>query len=158
MSQINDLQKIEKEASVLAQELGRQPTFEEVAASVDISRERTRNAIEVGQHDISFDAPAYLEEDTPLLSVFAVEEEGADEAMDKARMKEILASCLEVLDGREHRIVRAYFGLEEEDPMTLEQIGDAMGVTRERVRQLRNRALDKMRRHFGPLLVEYSSN
>jgi RNA polymerase primary sigma factor len=158
MSQLNDLQKIEKEVGLLAHQLGRAPTFEEIAESVDISRERTLNALEVSQQDISFDAPAYPGEDTTLLSVFATDQEGVDQTFLKTQMQEALHGCLQVLDDREHQIVCAYFGLENRRPMTLEEIGETMGVTRERVRQLRNRALAKMRSQCGDLLVEFSNN
>lgn len=158
MSQINDLQKIEKEANILAQELGRAPTYEEVAARVDISGERTRNAMEVGQADVSLDAPAYPDEDTALVSLFTAEQEAVDDVYEQGQMRQMLRDSLSVLDGREYQILRAYFGLEDTQPMTLEEIGEAMGVTRERVRQLRNRALDKVRAQRGHLLLEFSSN
>ena len=73
-------------------------------------------------------------------------------------MAEAVRACLGVLDPRESQIVRAYFGLENTQPRTLEEIGDTMGVTRERVRQLRNRALEKMCRTCGDCLVEFSRN
>jgi RNA polymerase primary sigma factor len=158
MSQINDLQKIEKETGALAQVLGRIPTFEEIAAKVDISIERTRNAMAVAQQDVSLDAPAFLDEDTALMQVFVADQDGVDESFERAQMQETVIACLGVLDPREHHIVRAYFGLDDTEPLTLEEIGDALGVTRERVRQLRNRALEKMKVQCGELLVEFSSN
>ena len=158
MSQINDLQKIEKETGFLAQSLGRAPTYDEIAASVDISTERTRNAMEVGQQDLSLDAPAYPDEDTPLHAVFSAKQDSIDDSFEKDQMKETLQACLGVLDPREYQILRSYFGLEDTEPKTLEEIGEAMGVTRERVRQLRNRALEKMKVQCGTLLVEFSSN
>jgi len=158
MSQINDLQKIEKETGLLAQALGRAPTYDEIEARVDISAERTRNALEVSQQDISLDAPAYPDEETPLHAVFTTEQEGVDERFEQAEMEETLRACLGVLDRREYQILRAYFGLEGTEPKTLEEIGEAMGVTHERVRQLRNRTLEKIRTHCGDLLAEFSSN
>ncbi len=158
MSQINDLQKIEKETGALSQVLGRIPTFEEIAAKVDISIERTRNALVVAQQDVSLDAPAFLDEDTALMQVFVADQDGVDESFERAQMQETVIACLGVLDPREHHIVRAYFGLDDTEPLTLEEIGDALGVTRERVRQLRNRALEKMKAQCGELLVEFSSN
>lgn len=158
MSQINDLQKIEREAGQLAQSLGRSPTRAEIAERVDISAERTRNALDVGQHDLSLDAPAYPDEAAPLLSVYAAPETGADARFEEAEMRDRLSSCLGQLDEREGEIVRAYFGLGGSEPMTLEEIGDCLGVTRERVRQLRNRALTKLRDNCGELLGELSPN
>ena len=65
---------------------------------------------------------------------------------------------MSVLSEREHHIVESYFGLNGCEARTLEDIGQELGITRERVRQLRNRALHKMRDQFGDLLVELSAN
>ena len=159
MSQINDLQKIEKETSALSQILGRSPTHTEIAEHVDISAQRTRNAMVVSQQDISFDAPAYPDEDTPLQAVFASPEEaGIEELFAENEMHMTISNCLLVLDERETMILRAYFGLGDSEPKTLEEIGHDLGVTRERIRQLRNRALDKLRDSCGDLLGEFSRN
>ncbi len=159
MSQINDLQKIEKETNALSQILGRSPTHTEIAEHVDISAQRTRNAMVVSQQDISFDAPAYPDEDTPLQAVFASPEEaGIEELFAENEMHMTISNCLLVLDERETMIVRAYFGLGDSEPKTLEEIGHDLGVTRERIRQLRNRALDKLRDSCGDLLGEFSRN
>ena len=158
MSQINDLRRLEKESNALAQRLGRDPTFGELAASVDISALRTRNAMEVGQADVSFDAPTYQDEETTLHSVYPADADGIDEAFEEGEMRGTVNDCLEVLDEREYQIVRCYYGLESMQPMTLEEIGNAMGVTQERVRQLRNRAIDKLRSNCGELLAEFSKN
>lgn len=159
MSQINDLQKIEKETSALSQILGRSPTHTEIAEHVDISAQRTRNAMVVSQQDISFDAPAYPDEDTSLQAVFASPEEaGIEELFAENEMHMTISNCLLVLDERETMILRAYFGLGDSEPKTLEEIGHDLGVTRERIRQLRNRALDKLRDSCGDLLGEFSRN
>jgi len=158
MSQINDLQKLEKEAGILSQRLGRSPTASELSEQVDISPTRTRNAMEVGQPDVSFDAPAYPGEEATLHGIFAGPQDEHDEVYDEDEMKRAIRSCLLVLDEREVQIVRSYFGLGDNDPMTLEEIGDDLGVTRERVRQLRNRALSKLRDNCGELLGEFSRN
>lgn len=158
MSQVNDLQRIEKESGHLAQILGRAPTYDEILANGELSAERTFNAMVVGQQDLSLDGPAFPDEETPLHSVFVADQEGADESFERGQLEQVVRTCLDSLDKREYQILRAYFGLEGTAPMTLEEIGDAMGVTRERVRQLRNRALDKMRAEYGDILVEFCSN
>ncbi|NKB66284.1 MAG: sigma-70 family RNA polymerase sigma factor [Candidatus Latescibacteria bacterium] len=158
MSQLNDLQKLEKETSSLAQKLGRAPTFDELAGQVDISRERTRNALEVSQQDISFDAPAFPDESTTLHSVFTDSKELVDGILEKTQLNETVQACLGTLDRREYGIVSAYFGLGDTQPQTLEEIGADLGITRERVRQLRNRALDKVRHNCGERLAEFSNN
>ena len=152
MSQINDLQKLEKQAGILSQRLGRSPTSSELSEQVDISPSRTRNALEVGQPDLSFDAPAYPGEETTLHGIYV----GRQDEHDEDEMKRAIRSCLLVLDEREGQIVRCYFGLGDNSPMTLEEIGDVLGVTRERVRQLRNRALSKLADNCGEFLGEFS--
>ena len=112
----------------------------------------------MAQPDISLDSRAYPDEDTPLVSVFAAAQDSQDDEYERDQMKTILRDSLKVLDAREYQILRAYFGLEDTAPMTLEEIGDAMGVTRERVRQLRNPALSKVRAQGGQLLTEFCSN
>ena len=105
-----------------------------------------------------FTANSFPDEETSLVQVFASDEPGVDERFADSEMRTTVASCLEVLDAREAQIVRAYFGLDDSEPLTLEEIGDALGVTRERVRQLRNRALEKMKAERGGLLIEFSRN
>jgi len=158
MSQINDLQKIEKESESLAQMLGRSPTYEEIADHASISGQRTRNALQVGQADVSLDAPAYPDDDTSLINLFTADQIPVDDEYERDQMKRVLHSCLTGLDPREYQILRAYFGLEGTRPMTLEEIGESIGVTRERVRQLRNRALGKVRDQHGHILAEFSNN
>jgi RNA polymerase primary sigma factor len=158
MSQINDLQKIEKNSGQLAQKLGRVPTQEEIAQRAQISIERTRNALELNQHDVSLDAPLYEGEEEPHSSVFAVEDGAVEEKMDHEELNKALRGCLDLLDRREEYIIRAYFGLEDYSSMTLEQIGYELNLTRERVRQLRDKALQKIRQHYGDLLLELSKN
>jgi RNA polymerase primary sigma factor len=158
MSQINDLQKVEKKAGILTQKLGRDPTLLELAESVQISLERLRNALELGQRDLSLDAPLYPQEEDSLLSVFVAQASAPEEELDRAALFETLHRCLETLEPRERQIIRSYFGLESQAPMTLEQIGVTLGLTRERVRQLRDRALQKLRVRWGDLLMELSHN
>ena len=158
MSHINDLQKIEREAGQLAQSLGRAPTSAEIAERVDIGAQRTRNALDVRQQDLSLDAPAWPGDGESQLSLFAAPQAGVDDRFEEAQMRDRLSACLSLLDEREGEIVRAYFGLGGAEPRTLEEIGGDLGVTRERVRQLRNRALAKLRDHFGEVLGEFSRN
>ena len=158
MSQINDLQKVERKAGELTQQLGRDPTLDELAREAGISRERARNALELSRRDLSLDAPLFADEDDTLLSVYATAGSPAEADIERAALAEAMALCLGELEPRERRILRAYFGLDGEDPMTLEEIGGLLGLTRERVRQLRDRALNKIRARWGARLLELCSN
>ena len=158
MSQMSDWQKIDRTTNALAQALGRAPKFDEIVARTDMSADRTCNALKFSQQDLALDAPAFPNDETSLAEVSIADQEGVDIRYERTQMAEAVTACLGVLDPRESQIVRAYFGLENTQPRMLEEIGDTMGVMRERVRQLRNRTLEKMRRTCGDRLVEFSRN
>jgi RNA polymerase primary sigma factor len=157
---INDRNKIERESEKLIQELGREPSFQELVDCLPLNSQQTHHALEVFQAELSLDAPLYPDgggsED--LGSVLLVETSDVEEEFEKGMLTEIVSACLDILDQRERRIVCAYFGLEDQSSMTLEQIGRITGVTRERVRQIRNGALEKIRHHYGEQLMEFSHN
>ena len=155
----NDRNRLERGCERLIQKLGRNPTFEELVECLDLSSRRTRHALGVYQSEISLDSPLYPGGgDEKLGSMLAVEAADVEEEFEKAMLTETIYACLDILDERERRIVCAYYGLENQTPMTLEQIGKVIGVTRERVRQIRNQALEKIRHHYGEQLMEFSRN
>ncbi len=158
LSRVNDLQKVERWAGILAQKLGRDPTAEEIATSAELSLERTRNALCMAQPDISMDAPTVLDEREPLMATFAACTPDPADCYERTALAHTLRTCLDLLDRRERLVVRAYFGLDDQPPQTLEQIGVQLSLTRERVRQLRDQALDKMRTHAGDLLIELANS
>jgi len=157
MSHVNDMHTIEREMAVLSQRLGRAATFDEVADLTEMSPERMVNALAAGKQDMSLDAPVFDDEDQPLYAAFPVDDTGFGE-LEQERVMKSLARGLDNLDEREVSIIREYFGLDRDEGRTLEEIGEDMGITRERVRQLRNRALSKMRALFDEWQVEVSAN
>ena len=157
LSRVNDLQKVERWRGILAQKLGRDPIPEEIATSAGLSLERTHNALYMAQPDVSMDAPTALDERESLMASFAAGTPDPADSYERAALSHTLHACLDLLDRRERVVVRAYFGLDDQEPQTLEQIGVQLGLTRERVRQLRDEALDKMRTHAGDLLLELSN-
>ena len=158
LSRVNDLQKVERWTGILTQKLGRDPTPEEIASSAELSLERTHNALYMAQPDISMDVPTLLDEREPLMATFADCTPDPADCYERIALSQTLRTCLDRLDQRESLVVRAYFGLDDQEPQTLEQIGILLGLTRERVRQLRDEALNKMRIHAGDLLLELSNN
>jgi len=158
LSRVNDLQKVERWTSILAQKLGRDPTPEEIANSAELSLERTHNALYMAQPDVSMDTPTVPDEREPLIAIFAARTPDPADCYERAALSHTLQTCLDSLDRRERLVVRAYFGLDYQKPQTLEQIGEQLNLTRERVRQLRDQALDKMRIHAGDLLLELANS
>ncbi|MBA2708048.1 MAG: sigma-70 family RNA polymerase sigma factor [Gemmatimonadaceae bacterium] len=140
------LHRIGKRASTLLQELGRQPTHMEIAEGLDITEEEVSKTMMISQVHLSLDAPMTPGEDNRLLDYLPdTTNRTPDEATFEKALTEAIEESLSGLKERESKILRLYFGLDGEDPMTLEDIGTLLGITRERVRQIKEKALLKLR-------------
>jgi len=153
MHRAGTLWAIGKRANALLLELGREPTPEEIADGLPISEEEVVKTMAITQIQLSLDAPMTAGEDGMLLDYLPDEASPRpdEQTLDRA-LSESIQAAMSQLGEREAKILRLYFGLEGEEPMTLEQIGSLFGITRERVRQIRDRALRKLRpkmRHFA---------
>jgi len=130
----------------LVQELGREPTAEELAKRLDMTIEKVRHTRKIAQTPISFETPIGEEEDSHLGDF--IEDKAVispSEAAMNLSLKEKMASVLRKLSPREERIIRMRFGFEDGNPHTLEEVGQAFAVTRERIRQIEAKALRKLR-------------
>ncbi len=140
------LNRIGRSSKALLQELGREPTPREIAADLEISIEEVRSGLQVSRASVSLDVPTLRGDEKPLLDYLpdelAVDPE--DEAYDQA-LREVVEDALGSLDEREAKVLRLYFGLDDQDPMTLEEIGSILDVTRERVRQIKEKGLTRLR-------------
>ena len=140
------LHRIGKRASTLLQELGRQPTHLEIAEGLDITEEEVAKTMLISQVHLSLDAPMTPGEDNGLLDYLPDNTNRTpDEQTFEKALSEAIEESLAGLKERESKILRLYFGLDGEDPMTLEDIGTLLGITRERVRQIKEKALLKLR-------------
>jgi RNA polymerase primary sigma factor len=141
-----DLSRVMRASALLRDKLGREPTPDEVAQLTGISQEIVSALLSLNAADIRLDAPLGADGDRSLIERFSVEEmPNAEEAvLNKFRSQE-LARALSTLPARDAKILRLYFGLEGGREHTLDEIGKMLGVTRERVRQLRDRALKRLR-------------
>ncbi len=130
----------------LRQEFGREPTAEELAAELELPIKDVREALTSRQGYVSLDAPVQGSDDASLAE-FIPDKDGADadERTQREALKNALDSSLTALPDREQLVLRLYFGLDDGEPRTLEEIGKELGVTRERVRQLKERALSRLR-------------
>jgi RNA polymerase primary sigma factor len=130
----------------LVQELGREPTAEELAKRLDMTVEKVRHTRKIAQTPISFETPIGEEQDAHLGDF--IEDKAVvspSEAAMKLSLKEKMASVLKKLSPREERIIRMRFGFEDGDPRTLKEVGQVFDVTRERIRQIEAKALRKLR-------------
>src|SRR6266540_3735131 len=124
----------------------RVPTVEEIAEGMDISEEEVAKTLSISQAHLSLDAPLTPGEDNKLLDYLPdTTNPGPDDEIFEHALTESIESVLSTLKEREAKILRLYFGLEGQEPMTLEEIGSLLGITRERVRQLKEKALARLR-------------
>ena len=140
------LHRIGRSSSTLLQELGREPTVDEIAQDLDISHSEVASTLAISQSHLSLDAPMTPGEDNRLMDYLPdqLSPQPEDEAYDHA-LKDTVDHALATLKEREAKVLRLYFGLDDQEPMTLEEIGSLLGITRERVRQIKEKALDRLR-------------
>ena len=139
------------------QEIGREPTTEELAAQVDMSPERVREILRINQDTISLEQPIGDEEDFSLSDIIEDREAVVPgDAATRLMLDSALRDALAHLTLREQDVVRLRFGLEDGKIRTLEEVGKAFGVTRERIRQIEAKTLAKLRRpESAQLLRDY---
>ena len=145
-----DLSRVSRAQELLRQRLSREPYEEEIATVADLSLDVTRGLVALLQPTRSLDEPAISGEPGRTLGETLVLDRGEDEdvlpgGIESDSRREAIARALDVLAPRDRRVLILYFGLEGNRPMTLQEIARDLGVTRERVRQLRDRALKRLR-------------
>ncbi|WP_457640742.1 sigma-70 family RNA polymerase sigma factor [Persephonella sp.] len=141
------ISKVKETYEQLKEELKREPTIEEIAEKVGASPKKVRNALQVVRMPFSLDKPLGEEgEDLTLLDILSKKgtEDVEKELIEESLHKE-LSTLLNVLDDRERAIIEHRFGLNGKEPKTLTEVGELLGISRERVRQLEQRALKKLR-------------
>lgn len=143
---VETINKLIRVSRQLLQELGREPTPEEIAVEMDIAVERVREILKIAQEPVSLETPIGEEEDSHLGDFIEDEDAPAPaEAASFILLKEQLEEVLETLTSREEKVLRLRFGLDDGRARTLEEVGQEFGVTRERIRQIEAKALRKLR-------------
>jgi RNA polymerase primary sigma factor len=141
-----DLSRIVRSSETMRQDLQREPTPEEIAAATGLALDVVQSLATLNSSDVRLDGPLDQETDRSLIDRFVVDEEGDPEAQVMNRLlTEQIALALSSLPPRDAKVLQLYFGLNDGREHTLEEIGGMLGVTRERVRQLRDRALKRLR-------------
>ena len=140
---INKLIRIQRQ---LLQELGREPTPEEIGEKMDMTAERVREILKISQEPVSLETPIGEEEDSQL-GDFIEDGEAVvpPDAASFSMLQEQLAKVLDSLSERERKVIELRFGLDDGHPRTLEEVGREFGVTRERIRQIESKTLCKLR-------------
>jgi RNA polymerase primary sigma factor len=147
LNRAGEIHRISRRAAALRQELGREPTATELAGETGLPRDEVERAMTISQTHVSLNAPMTPGEDNGLIDHLPDRSSvGPDERAYERALAKSVEYALEGLPEREARIIRLYYGLfDGQEPMTLEQIARLLGVTRERVRQIKERALVRLR-------------
>jgi len=155
LNKIGSITRINKTFSRLEQEYQREPTPEEVAFLLETSSEIVEDALKVSSHHISMDAPIHDEEGGASLYDILLNEESLspDKGLIYGSLCKEIERTLSTLTEREADVIRYYFGISGCRQHTLEEIGDEFGLTRERVRQIKEKTIKKMRNQYRNKLL-----
>ncbi|MCZ6868765.1 MAG: sigma-70 family RNA polymerase sigma factor [Gammaproteobacteria bacterium] len=146
LNRAGTLHRIGKRSAALQQELGRDPTIDEIAEGMDIPRDEVAKTLAISQTHLSLDAPLTPGEDNKLMDYLPDDQSpGPDDQTFEHALTGSIEEVLRTLKEREAKILRLYFGLDGQEAMTLEEIGGLLGITRERVRQIKEKALARLR-------------
>lgn len=148
LNRVGALNKIGKELGKLEQEYERVPSAAELAESLDMTVSEVADTLKISGRHLSVDAPFAQGEDNRLLDVLENEETpNPDNDLMGESLKVEIERALSKLTSREAEVIRLYFGIGREHSLTLEEIGERFDLTRERVRQIKEKALRKLRHH-----------
>lgn len=154
LNQVGSLNKINKAFSKFEQENERRPSAEELAEELDIPVDKIADTMKVSGRHISVDAPFVEGEDNSLLDVMINDDSpNADRTLINESLTKEIERALSTLSDREHDIVKKFFGIGVPE-MTLEEIGDEFGLTRERVRQIKEKAIRRLRQSSKSKLLK----
>ena len=145
LNQVGSVNKINRLVNSFEQKNERRPSVEEIAEHIDLSEDKIEEAMKVNTRHISVDAPFQDGEDNNLLDVLPDQDApDADRVLVLESLREEIGRALDTLNERERNVIEAFFGLGQAE-MTLEEIGDKYGLTRERVRQIKEKAIRRLR-------------
>ncbi len=154
LNQVGSVHKINKMLSQFEQEHERRPSIDEIAASTDLPEDKIEDALKVNTKHISVDAPFVDGEENSLLDILPnADSPTADYQLVMESLRNEINRALLMLSERERQIVEAFFGINQPE-MTLEEIGEKYGLTRERVRQIKEKAIRRLRNNTKNKLLK----
>ncbi len=145
LNKVGDLSKISKASSKLEQFYERQPTPEELAEDLETTVEKINNSLSHSGRHLSYDSPFSSEEDNTLLDVLQSPEPGTDKEMMNQSLSIEVSDSMRILAEKEREVLELFFGLKNQHAHSLEEIGEKYHLTRERVRQIKDKALARLR-------------
>ncbi len=155
LNKIGSINKINKAYSSLEQEYERPPSASEVAETLEVSEKEVKKAQHISGRHVSMDAPLGSNSENDMYAVFAnPDQESNEDDLLEGALGDELGRILETLSARETDIIKLYFGIGQSYPLTLEEIGDKFDLTRERVRQLKEKGLRKLKQKSRSKLLK----
>ena len=146
LNRVGALNKISKAFSTLEQEFEREPSASELAEELDMSLFEVSDTLKISGRHLSMDAPFAQGEDNRLLDVIQDQRQPSpDHQLMEESLKVEVRCALNTVSEREAQVIRLYFGLDQEHSLTLEEIGEKFNVTRERIRQIKEKAIRRLR-------------
>lgn len=145
LNRVGTIHRIGKTQSKLEQRLRRAPNAAEIACELKLDIDEVLTTLKIGNSHVSLDAPARHGDSYTLMDSVRSHDETPDGRYSRVSLRADVGRMLGVLDTRERSVVTLYFGIEEDTPLTLEEIGVRLGLTRERVRQIKEKALRRLK-------------
>lgn len=148
--------KVRKHIRIFVQETGREPSPEELSVRVDLPVDRIEEVVRLTQEPVSLEISVGNKEDTSLENYISNDDAvSPEEAVIDSLLRDQICRVLELLTEREQMVIKLRFGLDDGIPRSLEEIGRILGVTRERIRQVEEKALKKLKTNSSPRLADY---
>lgn len=154
LNQVGSVNKIARELSRFEQEHERKPSVDEIAERVDLPEDKIADAMKANSRHVSMDAPIADGEDSSMIDFLAGDSSNTDKELAIESLKAEVSRILKLLTDKEQKVLRAFFGIDGSPEMTLDEIGEKYNLTRERVRQIKEKALRRLRHNTKNKLLK----
>ena len=154
LNQVGSVNKIARELNKFEQEHERKPSVDEIAERVDLPGDKIADAMKANSRHVSMDAPIADGEDSSMIDFLAGDSSNTDRELAIESLKAEVSRILKLLTDKEQKVLRAFFGIDGSPEMTLDEIGEKYNLTRERVRQIKEKALRRLRHNTKNKLLK----
>ena len=154
LNQVGSVNKITRELNKFEQEHERKPSVDEIAERVDLPEDKIADAMKANSLHVSMDAPIADGEDSSMIDFLSGDSSNTDRELAIESLKAEVSRILKLLTDKEQKVLRAFFGIDGSPEMTLDEIGEKYNLTRERVRQIKEKALRRLRHNTKNKLLK----
>lgn len=154
LNQVGSVNKITRELNKFEQEHERKPSVDEIAERVDLPEDKIADAMKANSRHVSMDAPIADGEDSSMIDFLAGDSSNTDRELAIESLKAEVSRILKLLTDKEQKVLRAFFGIDGSPEMTMDEIGEKYNLTRERVRQIKEKALRRLRHNTKNKLLK----